>query len=188
MPYSLNPEVKTETASYAVFESVLSNEECKAIIALSEQIPADDAKTGSNPDKRISEVRWIHWQAGVDSLFAKLATTVLTANSSWWNYNLSSFWEPLQLTHYRSELCGHYSWHTDRSDVGLSRNRKISGTLLLNDNYEGGEFELFDTPPIKGMKRGSLILFPSYAVHRVKPVTRGERWSLVFWVSGPPFV
>ena len=36
-------------------------------------------------------------------------------------------------------------------------------------------------------KQGDLILFPSYTLHEVKPVTKGERNSLVAWVTGKPF-
>ena len=83
--------------------------------------------------------------------------------------------------------------------------RKLSITVLLNDDYEGGEFQFkfanekmkgLDkvgrglktntlTPPMKGT--GSVIVFPSYQLHRVKPVTKGTRYSLVGWACGPPF-
>ena len=71
-------------------------------------------------------------------------------------------------------------------------------TLCLNDatEYEGGEFE-FDfkdktkTDPIvceQIKKKGSIIVFPSFVWHRVKPVTKGTRYSLVAWNLGKPFV
>ena len=36
-------------------------------------------------------------------------------------------------------------------------------------------------------EQGKLILFPSYVLHEVKPVTKGERYSLVAWITGPQF-
>jgi PKHD-type hydroxylase len=70
--------------------------------------------------------------------------------------------------------------------------RKLSLTLLLNDDFEGGEFQVNDgkeemaiTVP---MNKGRVVLFPSFMIHRVKPVTKGVRKSLVVWVLGPKFV
>ena len=72
--------------------------------------------------------------------------------------------------------------------------RKLSMSVLLNDNFEGGAFE-FATygkedciiTPIE-VEAGSVIVFPSWMEHRVAPVTKGIRYSLVTWFVGPPFV
>ena len=37
-------------------------------------------------------------------------------------------------------------------------------------------------------KRGQMVIFPSETIHRVTPVTKGIRKSIVGWVIGPPFV
>ena len=67
-------------------------------------------------------------------------------------------------------------------------------TVLLNDNYEGGEFQFvicnqekceIHVPEFN--KIGSIIVFPSDMEHRVAPVTSGVRYSLVVWFLGPPF-
>ena len=72
--------------------------------------------------------------------------------------------------------------------------RKLSMTVLLNDNYEGGEFQFatlnnekckIDTP--KFNTTGSIVVFPSDMEHRIAPVTKGIRYSLVVWFLGPPF-
>lgn len=188
MPYSLTQPLKSDPASFVLFRNVLTPAECNELIGLSKLIPKESALTASSKEKRISDVYWIHWQAGIDGLFAKLANAVITANNKTWDFHLGGFMEPLQLTHYRAENSGHYDWHEDHSNVGICMNRKISGTLVLNNDFEGGEFELFDTKPIENLTQGSLILFPSFKVHRVLPIAKGERWSLVFWVTGPPFV
>ena len=69
--------------------------------------------------------------------------------------------------------------------------RKLSGSIQLTDpkEYKGGELYLYDDYPGQIMKQeqGTLILFPSYTLHEVKPVTKGERNSLVFWVTGKQF-
>lgn len=188
--FALDQAPRAEMATYLKFDNVLSETACQNVIDLSKQVPAEKAQQGSESTKRVSEIRWLHWApgGGIDSLYRKLAGAVQTANDRFWGFHLGGFLEPLQLTHYRQENAGHYDWHADRGDMGVQANRKISGTLLLSEGFQGGELELFDVSPQPELKRGELILFPSYHVHKVNPITQGERWSLVFWVTGPPFV
>ena len=79
------------------------------------------------------------------------------------------------------------------SDVEFSKQppvRKISMTLLLSDekDFEGGELQLIseekETPKLK---QGHALFFASFLRHRVKPVTKGTRRSLVMWFGGPSF-
>ena len=79
--------------------------------------------------------------------------------------------------------------------------RKLSMTLLLNGHFEGGEFQFYnggrpidDVGEITGKQiendiksQGTVIVFDSRDFHRVTPVTRGVRHSLVSWVTGPNF-
>ena len=85
----------------------------------------------------------------------------------------------------------HYSGHMDIDTQGLYLYaRKISFVMLLNDSdeYEGGEFQLFDgidyKKPDNFSKKGDVIAFPSFMFHRVTPVTKGQRKVLVAWVEG----
>ena len=59
----------------------------------------------------------------------------------------------------------------------------ISMIALINDNFSGGEFVMFDTEVYK-LKKGQVIIFPSIFLfpHKVNPVTNGERISMVSWV------
>ena len=59
---------------------------------------------------------------------------------------------------------------------------QVTVLLFINDDYEGGEFIVADTT--YETKTGSGIIFPSNFMfpHEVKPVTKGERWSLVSWL------
>ena len=67
--------------------------------------------------------------------------------------------------------------------------RKLSMTIILNDEFEGGEFELLGhQKPVEENGMGTVIIFPSYMVHRVRPITSGTRYSLVAWICGEPFV
>jgi PKHD-type hydroxylase len=64
-------------------------------------------------------------------------------------------------------------------------------TLCLNENYEGGYFQINvgkeSEPLFIQAKKGRAIFFPSFMIHRVTPVTLGTRRSLVVWVLGPKF-
>ena len=86
---------------------------------------------------------------------------------------------------------GHYSWHPDSEMNGVNNAviRKISMTLLLNDpsEYEGGDFEILEQGKKIPLKRGDAVFFASFLVHRVTPVTKGVRQSLVQWFTGTPF-
>ena len=105
--------------------------------------------------------------------------------------------ENLQFTKYGPGQ--HYDWHTDQHikpyPNGLTR--KMSFSCLLNDDYEGGNF-LIETrvkPVVPYEKRIHTILpkknltifFPSFMFHKVEPVTKGMRYSLVGWICGTPF-
>jgi PKHD-type hydroxylase len=78
------------------------------------------------------------------------------------------------------------------TDVDMSHEppvRKISMTLLLSpeNQFEGGDLELMTKGKRAPMKQGHAIIFASFLNHRVAPVTRGVRQSLVMWFGGTPF-
>ena len=87
---------------------------------------------------------------------------------------------------------GFYEWHTDNGINfmnGTSPVRKISMSLLLNheSEFDGGDLELCEEGKVAPLKQGHAIFFASFLNHRVKPVTRGTRKSLVMWFGGTPF-
>lgn len=195
MPYVLPQPVREHTAPYVFFKDLFSPEECQKIIDLHKQIPPAEAKIGgssndgeNNPKKRVSELFWIQWSSELNWLFERLAEAVVSSNNKWWGYHLSGLNEALQLTHYKAENNGHYDWHEDHGDSGDFLHRKLSLVTLLNEEFEGGEFLLHHFGDLPEMKKGTTIVFPSFKLHKVSPVIKGERWSLVNWVNGPPFV
>ncbi len=96
--------------------------------------------------------------------------------------------EQLQYTVYETAEGGHYDWHVDHATV-TPVPRKLSLVLQLSDpaDYEGCDLELRSSAHIETAprERGAVILFPSYALHRVSAITAGRRVSLVSWISGP---
>ncbi len=194
MPYVLPQPTPAEVAPYVFYDNFLTELECYTLIDLAKRLPPAPAlvggKTdvdGTNKEKRRSELFWINWEHQHEWLFKKMSDSIFLANNKWWGYHLSGINEALQLTHYKSEDLGHYDWHEDHGDQPGFLHRKLSMVILLNDSFEGGQFEFYHTGAPKEFKKGSMILFPSFKTHRVLPVTSGERWSLVSWINGPPF-
>ena len=92
----------------------------------------------------------------------------------------------VQLARYDSASLGFYNWHTDFAGIRPLRKLSISIQLSRPEDYDGGDLELmYGIEPQKlDRTRGALIAFPSFMLHRVTPVTRGTRWSLVAWILG----
>ena len=111
-------------------------------------------------------------------------------NNECFRFQISKMSEQIQYAEYYATDSGFYDWHYDLAST-YSR-RKISVIVQLSDpsEYEGGELQIRceDMKPVTISKeKGSIILFPSYLLHRVTPVTKGVRKSLVVWIDGPPF-
>lgn len=192
MPYLLPQDQQDKFSPYVFFKDSFTPEECEVIIhdKFLRNAPLQKAVTGNGDDpRRVSNVAWIDWTNHSNWVFEKLSNIVFNANKEWFQYHLSAFGEPLQLTQYKSETKGHYDWHQDWGGKEFSC-RKLSTVTLLSDpiNFKGGEFEIFNIGPIADLKRGTTIVFPSFQVHRVNPVSEGTRWSLVSWVTGPKYV
>ena len=129
---------------------------------------------------------WDHWIAGI------MHNIFISANNDYFHYDLNHFDSGIQVTKYG--VNNHYGWHTDMLPVNSKEDnsRKLSMSLLLNDDFEGGDLEI-DNPLGKtesltvDLKAGTCALFPSWIKHRVAPVTSGTRFSLVAWMNGPQF-
>ena len=122
-------------------------------------------------------------------LFSKITEIIVNANLNFFNYDIYDL-EALQFTTYSAGYNGFYSKHVDTHAVSSATNvRKLSFSLQLSnpDSYEGGDLLLWaeNEPIVAPKNRGDLIIFPSYVMHEVTPVTRGLRSSLVGWVTGP---
>ena len=156
---------------------------------------------------------WQAWEAGlsgdiVDKIIslageAKEATTFNGAGSetrqsrvSWLTGNQAAFGAHIfkkadvQFTEYHASEGGHYNWHHDINwNANNKLDRKLSITVQLSgpDEYEGGEFEFSEceSPKDNVKAKGTVLVFPSYLQHKVKPVTSGVRKSLVAWFEGP---
>jgi PKHD-type hydroxylase len=137
---------------------------------------------------RSSKIKWIPHDKSWDWLYHRFQEMIVEANHELWGFELNDIIEEIQYTEYHASDKGHYDWHQDIGPGNASL-RKISLTVQLTDSeeYSGGDLEIWqggsntDSTP-----RGSgiVIIFPSYMMHRVSPMTSGIRKSLVLWVGG----
>ena len=119
-------------------------------------------------------------------LYRRLFEAAVELNRRFFCVDISDVEGNVQLACYDASNRGFYDWHTDFGDVAPRRKISISIQLSRSEDYEGGDLELlFRGQPARAERaRGTLIAFPSFALHRVTPVTRGTRWSLVAWITG----
>jgi len=138
---------------------------------------------------RRSKVCWIPKTDEFIELYKTLFELIGKCNTEYYQFRLTEITEDIQYTVYNSEDLGHYDWHID---MGPGKaNRKLSLVCQLSDpsEYEGGELQINTGKVVVAEKsKGTVILFPSYLLHRVTPVTKGTRRSLVLWIEGPAFV
>lgn len=190
------PPTEAENNVYATWENGFSNEELDAITAYCEQnILLSDAtisKTdyvGTAPEWRQSRTGWIVNNVNTDWFYDKMAFIARKINSIFYRFDLYGFTEDMQYTVYGSGG-DHYDWHIDSGGSTVVP-RKLSFSLQLSDprEYEGGnlEFMIGKNVDVAKRERGLVVAFPSYRLHRVTPVTKGVRKSIVVWTSGPQF-
>lgn len=148
----------------------------------------------SDQKMRRSKVRWVHRNTkGFEHIWHRLSDMMHEANGNAFGFDLTTLKE-MQFTEYRAEEEGHYDWHEDlcwKPQPPTMSQRKLSLVLQLSDSgtYDGGDFQVAhdQIAPKIVRPRGSVIVFPSFLRHRVTPLTRGVRYSLVCWMPGPNF-
>ena len=118
----------------------------------------------------------------------KLAQLAIQVNFERYRFDLMGFYEPIQIAEYGEG--DFFDWHSDFS-VGPASTRKLSLSVQLShgDEYEGGDLEfMINTDHVKAPRtKGAVVIFPSFVLHRVTPITAGTRRSMVGWVTGMPF-
>ena len=123
----------------------------------------------------------------------KMHEIINKINRDWFKVNISEFPEGFQYTVYEGSAKGHYNWHADSNgDPAQSTTRKLSMILMLSEytDYKGGAFQERLSGAIVSHKlnRGDILVIPSYALHRVKPVLSGTRKTIVSWLGGPQWI
>ena len=163
-------------------------------------VPIEQAKIGfdkkakENDKHRVTQLRWLNetTPALYENAHNMLNHYINKANMDFFGFDLSGICRYIQHTEYNKG--SFYGWHQDsflgQSEKGVYE-RKLSFTVQLSDSdaYTGGDLEFTDidsTPELKEKLRqkGTVIVFPSFLLHRVTEVTEGQRYALVGWREG----
>ena len=173
---------------------IFTPEQCQLIINAGQSEPLQNGQVGGG-DKgvvdtktRTSHISWIPFNK-MPEMYSTLEQIVNKTNNNHFGFDGIKITEQAQYTEYPSG--GFYDWHIDSDIVGMNEPpvRKISMTCLLSheSEFEGGGLELMSDGKIARPKQGQAIFFASYIRHRVIPITKGIRKSLVMWFGGPSF-
>jgi len=183
---------ESDMTDYYWFKDGFSKTEIDIILQNMENLPFQEAMVAANSkgadlhQMRKSEIKWIPQNLHYKWIYDRLAKLIIEANEGLWQFDLTGILDNIQFTVYH-EGGGHYDWHLDIGPRELSW-RKISLTIQMSEDedYEGGELEFMRGPnPGKAPRgKGVVVIFPSYILHRVSPVTKGTRKSMVLWVGG----
>jgi PKHD-type hydroxylase len=199
MTYRLSPPPHTPNSCtpFVVWDNAFSEQELDDFVGYCNKLDLQPSVVGGHegpapPEIRSSKVAWINafGDGGNTWIFDKMGAIARLMNSQFYQFELSDIAESMQFTFYDADDIGHYDWHQDMNPGSPMPPRKLSLVLLLTETsqFEGGELQLFTNGiQIPEQQRGRVIGFPSYTPHRVTPVTKGQRRSLVCWVAGPQF-
>jgi PKHD-type hydroxylase len=172
---------------FHLFEKALSKDFCEYLI---KSINWSKTETGKlnrkergeiDPKARISQ---IYWEELLSPIGCVVQSYIVEANKNW-NYDIRRL-EKIQMSQYG--IGGHYNWHMDSRAPVNDEQRKLSISILLNDDFEGGGLEIESNKDENVLKyQGDIVVFPSFLQHRVLPVTDGIRYSAVSWAYGSTF-
>ena len=173
----------------AITGGLLSDAEMNRLIGQHEsQVGQGQVGAGSeNADVRRSQIHFFRNTPDNEWLYRRVWEAASECNARFMGADITGIEGNIQLARYDASDQGFYNWHTDFGRLAPNRKISISIQLSAPEDYDGGDLEfLFDTAPYRAdRERGTFIAFPSFVVHRVAPVTRGTRWSLVAWITGP---
>ena len=184
--------ITNDTFEFVVHkEDFLSLSQCQKLMRYTETSQPSESELAGNYDDNLLNKKVRDNKEVVinnEKLNNKLKMVFELANHSIFKYNIQEM-EKVKILRY--ENGGKYKWHTDTGAKETST-RKLTAVIQLSDEtmYEGGDLE-FGITDDSGKKnytaprtRGSIIIFPAFLSHRVTPITKGRRYSLITWMNG----
>lgn len=178
------------------FPNVLTAEECRWLIDV--PLPSADAavelRVSDAVDQSVSRVDYGFRRTRIKSIppnpeclwiFERLGTVAGRANRETFRFQLDG---QMSVDVLEYDPSGYFDWHVDIG-AGIFATRKLSMVTFLTppEAYEGGNLCFMDRGEPLRLAQGTTVLFPSYLLHKVEPVTRGTRHTLVSWAHGPSF-
>ena len=176
------------------FNNAVDSKTCNKIIKLADKKWEKATTKGKIGQKnRKTNISWTTEQWLFDLVFDYMRSANKHAG---WNFEVDAA-ETMQIGKY-SKGC-FYDYHQDGDGVTTyddpenewlhNKTRKLSMSILLNEDYEGGDFKFYGAKEtvLKEKAKGTVLVFPSYMQHCVEEVTKGNRYSLVVWFLGKGF-
>lgn len=191
-------QTKKSVPHYWFFENHIDDQTIEKIMSIADNNQWDMGSVSAgnafevNPEVRETDIIWNNEQWLYD-IFWHLMNTA--NKNSGWNLEITAA-ESFQLGRYGKG--GHYDYHLDgimmdpyhnpENPLVDGKTRKLSMVCWLNEEFTGGEFEFHESGCGQVIKptKGTVVFFPSFLAHRVRPVIEGTRYSLVTWFLGPP--
>ena len=187
-----SPSLALGENSFCTWENGFTDEQLKRICEIGDSLQLSSASIGDGTvdnSIRMTKTGWIQLNDETMFIYDTLGFIARQLNGQFFDFDLFGFAEDLQYTVYHDNG-DKYDWHLDRG-MSTFAPRKLSLVLQLSDpsEYEGGDLELFigAEPVIVTKQLGLVIAFPSFVLHRVTPVTKGTRKTLVVWLTGSRF-
>jgi PKHD-type hydroxylase len=177
---------------------VLTPQQCDELIRIGQSEPKMKGETTYKGKKMISEYRkstiaWVPINKAIP-IYQVIKQSMEKTNNNHFGFDTIQF--PGQGQYAEYSKGGFYDWHMDTQVemLAMPAVRKISMTLLLNNpkEFEGGDLEIFCGNKLNSqenkikLKQGDAVFFASFLLHRVIPVIKGNRKSLVMWFGGTP--
>lgn len=183
-----NQNIFENHVNYYKFDNPIDVDMISNLLETKELVPAQIGSGEINVETRRSKIFWLPKTDEFVDIYKIFHEMIGQSNETFFKFKLSEITEHIQYTVYTEEDQGYYNWHLD---MGPGKaNRKLSLVCQLSDpsEYEGGELQINTGHIMKvEKKKGHVVIFPSYLLHCVTPVTKGTRRTLVLWVEGPAF-
>ena len=189
-----------DRAHVVIAHNVFSSEECRHIIQIAENIGFERAMTVGDDhgpcvdDIRTNDISHLTRSPETQFIYERLFQKISHVNNRHFQTAVFALGE-ITVCRYSSTSQQHYGWHVDQMLVQDTDKfqRKLSTTTLLNDpdQFEGGCLNValadWDADHNPG-RAGDTTVFPAFTTHRVTPVTKGVRYSMVAWFVGPKWI
>lgn len=171
---------------------VLSSRDCEVLLGYIDSYGqvqggvAHEDGAGPHLDPEIRRARQTVIPRNADTawVYEQLGGALASCNRDCFGFDLRDFDQDLSIVDYREG--DFYDWHLDVGREAPSRKLSASVVLSSPEDYEGGALT-FPGARFDRVAQGSAVVFPSFLLHGVQPVTRGRRCALLAWVGGPRF-